>query len=146
MYFPKVLKKSCSARHPQWKKILNTVITTESQVVTLQCEPQLVCLLQPLKQADLQYPSSELNQFPMKYTNTYFWSPKCKGTIFMALVSGSQAYRGGCGRQRGGSPRHVFSDKTLLCGSGSHWICESRRKRHLLQLHQLMSIQRCLFK
>lgn len=111
MYFPKVLKKSFSARHRQWKKILNTVITMESPVVTLQCEPWLVCLPQPLKQADLQYLSSELNQFPMKYTNTYFWSPKCKGTIFMALVSGTQAYHGGCGRQRGGSLRHVFSDK-----------------------------------
>lgn len=129
MYFPKVLKKSFSARHPQWKKILNTVITMESQVATLQCEPWLVGLPQPLK-----------------YRNACFWSPKCKGTIFMALVSGSQAYRGACEQQRSGSPRHVFSDKTLLCGSGSHWVCERGRKRHLLQLHQLISIQRCLFK
>lgn len=118
----------------------------ESQAVTLRCEPQLVCSLQPLKQADLQYPSSELNQFPMKYMNTYFWSPKCKGSISMAPVSRSQAYCRLCGQQHGSSLRHVLSDKMMLCASDSHWACERGRKRHLLQLHQLMSIQRCLFK
>lgn len=87
MCFPKVLKNSFSARHPNGKKnIFSTMATVESMDMIVQCELQLICFLKPLKQADLQYPSSELNQFYLKCTNIYFRSFKCKTMMFMAPV------------------------------------------------------------
>lgn len=123
VYLPKVLKKNLSVKDPQCRKVLNSLITVELQVVTPWWEPQ------PLKQADLLHLSSKLNQL---LWNTYPWRPECKSTRIWPWFWDLKPITGAVSvMQR--FPQGIFPvTKGAFAPSGSHWVCERWRKRNLL--------------